>query len=59
MSLQEISRSVENFFESKNPPIYCLSGEWGVGKTYLFNVICNDFLKNPSNLNNINCQKII
>ena len=54
MSLQEISRSIKNFFESKGPTIYCLSGEWGVGKTYLFNEICNDFLKkNPSNFNNI------
>ncbi len=58
MSLQEISRSIKNFFESKSPTIYCLSGEWGVGKTYLFNGICNDFLKkNPSNFNNIKLPK--
>ena len=58
MSLQEISRSIKNFFESKGPTIYCLSGEWGVGKTYLFNEICNDFLKkNPSNFNYIKLPK--
>lgn len=58
MSLQEISRSIKNFFESKGPTIYCLFGEWGVGKTYLFNEICNDFLKkNPSNFNNIKLPK--
>jgi hypothetical protein len=58
MSLQEISCSIKNFFESKGPTIYCLSGEWGVGKTYLFNEICNDFLKkNPSNFNYIKLPK--
>ena len=43
MSLLEISRSIKSFFESKIPTIYCLTGDWGVGKTYLFNKISKEY----------------
>lgn len=58
MALQEISYAIKNFFESKNPAIYCLSGEWGVGKTYLFTKTWNDFLeKNPNKFHSIKQPK--
>ena len=59
MSLQEISRSIKNFFESKGPTIYCLSGEWGVGKTYLFNEISKKYFseKIPSEFHSIKLPK--
>lgn len=43
MSLLEISLSIKIFFESKIPTIYCLTGDWGVGKTYLFNKISKEY----------------
>ena len=60
MSLQEISRSIKNFFESKNPVVYCLSGKWGVGKTYLFNEISKEYFPdkvNQANFHNITTPK--
>ena len=53
MSLQEISRSIENFFKSTNPIVYCLSGKWGVGKTYLFNEISKKYFSNKVNHANV------
>lgn len=38
---KEIEEVIENFFDEKTPKIYCLSGKWGIGKTYLFNEIAN------------------
>ena len=56
MSLQEISHSIKNFFESKNPVVYCLSGKWGVGKTYLFNEISKKYF--PDKVNQANVYSI-
>jgi len=53
MSLQEISCSIENFFKSTNPVVYCLSGKWGVGKTYLFNKISKKYFPGKVNRTNV------
>lgn len=60
MALQEISHSIKNFFKSKNPVVYCLSGKWGVGKTYLFNEISKEYFPdkvNQANFHNITTPK--
>lgn len=37
MSAQDIKSALLSFLESDEPGVLCLSGKWGVGKTYLWN----------------------
>lgn len=60
MSLSEISKSIDEFFTNKDPIIFCLSGRWGIGKTFLFDKQSKKYnerikeslpnIKTPSNL---------
>jgi len=35
----EIKNIINEFFDGNDPKIYCITGKWGVGKTYLFNEV--------------------
>jgi tRNA A37 threonylcarbamoyladenosine biosynthesis protein TsaE len=39
MSLKIIKERLENFFQSSEPSVLILKGDWGVGKTYVWNLV--------------------
>lgn len=49
MSIELVKAEIMRFLASKEPEVLCISGKWGVGKTYSW----KQFLKNARNNNNI------
>jgi hypothetical protein len=41
-SLKLVQAEVNRFLQSANPEILCVSGEWGVGKTYTWQILLDD-----------------
>jgi hypothetical protein len=37
MSLQLLSNEIAHFLASEKPEVLCITGKWGVGKTYAWN----------------------
>src|SRR5271165_4474529 len=38
MSLAQVSDEIARFLESKDPEVLCITGKWGVGKTFAWNL---------------------
>jgi hypothetical protein len=49
MSIEIVKAEIMRFLASKEPEVLCISGKWGVGKTYSW----KQFLKNARNNNSI------
>ena len=56
MSLLEISKSIADFFPNKDPVVFCLSGKWGIGKTFLFDEQLKKYNERKECLPNIKAQ---
>ncbi|WP_336947506.1 P-loop NTPase fold protein [Asaia sp. HN010] len=37
MSINIVSKEIERFLKSNDPEVLCISGKWGVGKTFAWN----------------------
>ena len=44
MSTELIEREIQRFLASEEPEVACISGRWGVGKTYAWNRYLRDAL---------------
>jgi hypothetical protein len=41
MSIELVENEIRRFLTTKEPEVLCVSGQWGVGKTFA----CNQYLK--------------
>lgn len=51
MSTQVLKNEIMRFLKSSNPEVLCVSGKWGVGKTFCWKAYIAEAGKSPKNIN--------